>query len=146
MLVATIYKEEGKILKETSSMSISKTFHYGIYQTYIKVERVVRTVNLYTITSSAIINSWPILFHLLKLTFLLLSALFWSKYQTVCYFIRESVWSLTEKDFLKNHNTIIPHKNANGDFLIKHSWFGWRGTWESIPVTGALLSFPEFAL
>ena len=51
MLVATIYKEEGKILKETSSMSISKTFHYGIYQTYIKVERVVRTENLYTIIS-----------------------------------------------------------------------------------------------
>lgn len=51
MLVATIYKEGGKMLKETSSMSISKAFHYGIYQIYIKVERVVHTVNLYTVTS-----------------------------------------------------------------------------------------------
>lgn len=51
MLLATIFKEEGKVLKETPSMSISKTFHYGIYQTYIKVERVVHTVNLYTTTS-----------------------------------------------------------------------------------------------
>lgn len=51
MLLATVYKEEGKVLKETPSMSISKSFHYGIYQTYIKVERVLSTVNLYTTTS-----------------------------------------------------------------------------------------------
>ena len=36
MLLATVYKEEGKVLKETPGMSISKTFHYRIYKTYIK--------------------------------------------------------------------------------------------------------------